>query len=104
VEYGQIIYGAIGALCYYVLRYNRKEEFTFIEYLRLEWPIFVKGFFGFLVIWGGWSVFNVYEFIPFGSVAVPEMTPALAFFLGFAGKKLGEYTVGKLKQLGSKNG
>ncbi len=90
--YWEIITGVAGALAYWLLRYDRREGFLRV-YFTEEWPQLLKGIIGFGVLYVAWEALALWPQMPF---TPPPMSKAVAVVVGFAAKKVIDYTVGRL--------
>ena len=91
--------GGVGAS--YFLRYDRRRELKFRHYITKDIWSFVQGVVAFFVIWGGWRALVQFPVVP---AELPEMSISVALLVGFAGKKIADYTVRRLIRIGRKDG
>ena len=93
----EILTGFCGAAAYYILRYDRRGELKFRYYITKDIWSLVRGVIAFIVIWGGWRALDQLPLVP---AELPEMSISVALLVGFAGKKIADYTVRRLISIG----
>ena len=94
----QVVCGLAGAVLYYALRYMPSGEFNFAAYFGLDLKQLFKGVLGFAVVYGAWSALGHFEFaVPYAG-AIPPMSKAVAFVIGFASKKIVDYALRRFEK------